>query len=294
MKNKFGQIVARISSLPRRMWFGLLLALISFIAVFILLIGNISDPYLERAIRARVSPECEKLKSDDTLQIGSRFNVQRNLKVSLAILLFDRIKDRYERRRLVAACTSVRYDLNFIPDEIRYAPHDSTNVERTEVKCRRDFKYCFRIDGGSYSKSRGHITILTGRSARRETFSSRRLEIGFSSTDTRANIEAEILLPQEAIPMNLVPPPMHMISGASTKLYYQGSSQFGSTKPISGGRAIFQQLGVKITYQNPVMAKVEQLLILTSSTLFGIGVALMIEGSFIARDSKQENGRTDV
>ena len=288
--------VAGINSLPLRMWIGLLLAVFSFIVILIFLSGDISDPFRERAIRARVSPECNGLKPTDTLQIGSEFVVLKDSKVLLKILLFDRINDNIEQQQLVDACSSVRYDLNFIPDEVRYLPHDdATNVERTEVKCRTDFKYCFLIDGDSYRKSRGRITIFTGRSARRETYSSRLLEIGFSSTDTRANIEAEILLPQEAIPMYLVPPPIHMISSASTKLYYRGSSQFGSKKPILGARrSIFQRLGVKITYQYPKKAKVEDIIILISSTIFGIGVALMIEGWFRARDLARGKGETDV
>ena len=285
---------SKLSTIPRRLWLGLGIASGSFAGIFYLLSGDVTDSYLERAVRARVSPECKGLKPADTLQIGSQFQVQSDSSVVLNILLFDRIKERYERRRLVGACSSVRYDLNFDPTSIQYSSHDTTDVTRKEVPCRPDFNYCFQIDGDSYRQSRGHITIITGRSARSETFSSRLLEIGFSTTDTRAQIESEISLPQEAIPMNLVPPPVHMLSGASTKLYYQGSKLFGSTKPISGSqRAIIPQLGVKVTYHNPIWAKIEEILILVASTFFGIGVALTIEGWFRTHTSRQRRGEDE-
>ena len=276
-------LISVLRSVPLSLWVGAALALVGFAVVFTMLSGDISDPYLERAIRARVTPTCN-VPEGQRLDIQGDFHVQHDNTMSLKIALFDSVSNRADRTRLLAACESVRYDLGFEPTVIGVDPH-LRHVPTVELDCRPDHKYCFRISGDALRMSRGSIRVLTERPPRRQTFSSRVLELGLSTNAHDTDLSAEVLLPQEAVPISVVPPPVHMISGAATKLHYRGSDTYGTSKPLSGRqRAIVQTLGIKVVYQNPVTARVEEVLLVVASALFGIGVALVIEGWFKLRD----------
>ena len=117
--------------------------------------------------------------------------------------------------------------------------------------------YCFKLEDNSFRKSRGSITIRTDQRARKYTFSTRILEFVVSAIETGVSVYVEVGLPSETVPVTLVPPPEHMISGAGTRLYYEGSKQFGKVRRTKDGkgRAISQTVGGKITYQDPKLEK---------------------------------------
>jgi len=258
------------------------LALVGFAVVFTMLSGDISDPYLERAISARVTPTCN-LPEGQRVDIQGDFHVQRDSTMSLKIALFDSVSNSAERTDLLAECESVRYDLGFEPTVIRVDPGRHVPIE--ELRCpRRGSKYCFRISGDALRMSGGSIRVLTERSPRRQTFSSRVLELGLYTNAHDTDLTAEVHLPPEAVPTSVVPPPVHTISGAVTRLYYRGSDRYGTSKPRGREKAMVQTLGIKVVYQNLVTARVEEVLLVVASALFGIGVALVIEGWFRLRD----------
>ena len=274
-------LISVLRSVPLNLWVGAALALVGFAVVFTMLSGDISDSYRERAIRARVTPTCN-LPEGKRVDIQGDFHVQRDSTMSLKIALFDSVSKRAERTDLLAECESVMYELGFEPTVIGVDPGRHVPIE--ELRCPLQHKYCFRISGDALRMSRGSIRVLTERSPRWQTFSSRVLELGLSTNAHDTDLTAEVLLPPEAVPTSVVPPPVHMISGAVTRLYYRGSDRYGTSKPRGRERAMVQTLGIKVVYQNPVTARVEEVLLVVASALFGIGVALVIEGWFKLRD----------
>ena len=274
-------LISVLRSVPLNLWVGAALALVGFAVVFTMLSGDISDPYLERAISARVTPTCN-LPEGQRVDIQGDFHVQRDSTMSLKIALFDSVSKRAERTDLLAECDSVMYELGFEPTVIGVDPGRHVPIE--ELGCPFQYKYCFRISGDALRMSRGSIRVLAERSPRRQTFSSRVLELELSTIAHDTDLTAEVLLPPEAVPTSVVPPPVHMIGGAVTRLYYRGSDRYGTSKPRGREKAMVQTLGIKVVYQNLVTARVEEVLLVVASALFGIGVAVVIEGWFKLRD----------
>ena len=288
-------MVSRLRTLPFRSWVGLIFALGSLAGLVFAIQGDLPNKYLERSIMLRVAMECDDSVTQDRKHFTTKIIAGEDSKITLHVSLFDRIKEFSSRRSMLQRCTSTKYFLNFVPEAIVNAPHEIAEIERTPISCRPSEKYCFRLGGDSFQKSKGSIVIKTGRNTGKFTISTRIIEFVISSIEPDVSVYVETRLPSETIPVTLVPPPKHMISGAGTRLYYEGSEQFGGKRRTPDGRsfAISQAVGAKITYQDPKVGKIEDILIIVISAIFGIAVALLFEGWFKIRDKGASNKPSD-
>lgn len=263
-----------------RGFFGVLLSSVSVLVVLIIT-GSIGErgKYTDAALVARIGMDCPRLTDEDRMEVQAKAIILDDEKVALSFSAFGGELNRAERVRVVRACDAILYQFNFEPNDVRLPRPLDPPIRPKEANCPKGspFLACFLVSGDTYQKSRGHLVVDTGQSARFESFGTRQIEIGIQSLLPETDITLEVSLPDGTFPSQVVPSPDHVIGSARTQLFFQSSGQFGPSAPAQDGRAIIETLGVKLQYLFPAKSKWENVILFIVSAICGIGATFLAE-----------------